>query len=71
MNEKMKEKLQDKQIGKVIPSPVDGPDIVLPEMPKPEPKDPDPCGNGRKPVLPKPPKKKPLDPRLERDKIKR
>ena len=42
-------------------------EIKVPEIPQ----DPDPCGNGRKPILPKPPKKKPLDPRLERNKTKR
>ena len=56
-----------KETGKVIHNPIDGPDIVI-DVPRPQPKNPEPCGNGRKPRLPKPPKKKPLDPRLERNK---
>lgn len=38
--------------GKVIHNPKDGPDIVLPDMPRPIPKDPPHCGNEPHPITP-------------------
>ena len=66
----IKESLQ-KEMGRVIHNPIDGPDIVI-DVPRPQPKNPEPCGNGIKPKQPpKPSRKTPLDPRLGRDEPKR
>lgn len=48
--------------GKVIPNPKDGPDIVLPDLPGPAPKDPPHCGNEPRPLDP-PEAEKPVIPR--------
>ena len=62
MSEKKTKSLQT-AVAEEVAKLVKNGEIKVPEIPQ----DPDPCGNGKKPVLPKPPKTEPLDPRLGRD----
>ncbi len=66
--EKLEKIEKTKVDGKIIHSPIDGPDGVLPDIKKPAPRNPDDwCGNNPTvPPLEKPAPSPPLDPRLKR-----